>query len=290
MPPDPLRRAAPVLRCPLCAARLTVSERTVRCEAGHAFDVARHGYASLLRGDAPVRSADTAGMVAARHALLGGGHYRAVTDAVVRAAGRLPEGWVVDLGGGTGQHTAAVLDALPGRMGMVVDLSAHALRRAARAHPRLAAVRADVWAGLPLGDGVAALALCIFAPRNGPEIARVLHPDGRLVVVTPTARHLAELVEAVDLLTVDPDKDQRLRQALEPHLQPVGQQTVEQTLSLRHGDVMRLVAMGPSAHHLRQAQVAERLHGLPDPLQLTISVTVGSYGLARGADRTDRHP
>ena len=34
--------------------------------------------------------------------------------------------------------------------------------------------------------------LVVFAPRNGPEIARVLRPVGRLVVVTPAADHLTE--------------------------------------------------------------------------------------------------
>ena len=71
-------------------------------------------------------------------------------------------------------------------------------------------------------DGAVDRVLVVFAPRNGPEIARVLRPDGRLVVVTPAADHLGELVGPLGLLRVDPDKADRLAASLEPHLRPVG--------------------------------------------------------------------
>ena len=52
--------------------------------------------------------------------------------------------------------------------------------------------------------------LNVFAPRNGAEFHRVLRPDGVLLVVTPAADHLAELVDALGLLRVDPDKADRV--------------------------------------------------------------------------------
>ena len=54
---------------------------------------------------------------------------------------------MLDLGGGTGHHLAAVLDRAPDAVGVVLDSSAYAARRAARAHPRALAVVADSWAG-----------------------------------------------------------------------------------------------------------------------------------------------
>ena len=59
-----------------------------------------------------------------------------------------------------------------------------ALRRPPRrpGASRAAAVVADSWARLPVRDGVLDRVLVVFAPRNGPEIARVLRPEGRLVV------------------------------------------------------------------------------------------------------------
>ncbi len=49
-------------------------------------------------------------------------------------------------------------------------------------------------------DAVAALVLNVFAPRNGAETTRVLAPGGLLAVVTPTERHLEELVGPLGLL------------------------------------------------------------------------------------------
>ena len=63
-----LPEAVAALPCPLCRGPLTDEGRALRCAAGHAFDVARQGYVSLLAGDARAGTADTPGMVASREA------------------------------------------------------------------------------------------------------------------------------------------------------------------------------------------------------------------------------
>ena len=49
--PTPTTRAlldiADALSCPQCSAAMTVTDRAVRCASGHAFDIARQGYAPL---------------------------------------------------------------------------------------------------------------------------------------------------------------------------------------------------------------------------------------------------
>ena len=70
-----LSSALDLLRCPHCDGALVRDNATVRCEAGHSFDIARQGYLSLLPGDAELGSADTAAMVTARSAFLGAGHF-----------------------------------------------------------------------------------------------------------------------------------------------------------------------------------------------------------------------
>jgi 23S rRNA (guanine745-N1)-methyltransferase len=107
-------------------------------------------------------------------------------------------------------------------------------------------VGADVWGALPLRDAAARTALSIFSPRNGPEIARIL--SGSLIVVTPTARHLRELVERHGLLTVDPLKRERLGEQL-GLLACVHEELIEFELELEAGDAAAVAAMGPSAHH-----------------------------------------
>ncbi|WP_371516956.1 putative RNA methyltransferase [Kitasatospora sp. NBC_01300] len=266
------------LACPHCAQALTRHERALRCPAGHSFDLAKQGYVSLLAGDAHTGTGDTAEMVAARADFLAAGHYRPIADALAEAAADAdPEGLVADLGAGTGHYLAHVLDALPGRVGAALDISKFALRRAAKAHPRIGAVVCDAWRPLPLRDASAGLMLNVFAPRNGPEIRRVLRPGATLLLVSPTARHLRELVGALGLLSVDEEKQRRIDEKLGPYLTPAGQRQVEFTLRLGPDDVRTVVGMGPSAWHTDPDRLAAALADLPDPVEVTASVTVAAY-------------
>ncbi len=271
--------ALPWLRCPHCTGGLTLVDRVVRCARGHSFDVARQGYVNLAVGR-PTHAGDDAAMVAARVALLTSGVYDFVTAALATAVPP-PRGLVVDVGAGPGHHLAGVLSAWPEAVGLAVDVSKPALRRAARAHPRAAAVLADVWRGLPVADGAAAVVLDVFAPRHGAELARILRPDGTVLVVTPTEEHLAELVTRLELLRVAPDKQARLAAALEPHLVPVDEQVHRRTIALSRSQVRAVVAMGPSARHVDPARLDELTSGLPEPLPVTASVRLTRYRRAR---------
>ena len=266
------------LRCPACGEPLAeAGGAALRCGRGHSFDVARHGYVHLGVGRMP-HFGDSAEMVAARADFLAAGHYAALSAAVATAArvaypGR---GMVVDVGAGTGHHLARVLDALPGAVGLAVDVSKPALRRAARAHPRADAVLCDAWRGLPLADRCAGLLLNVFAPRNGVEFRRVLRPDGALVVVTPNPDHLAELVDALPLLRVDPGKEERVAARLFGFA-PSAEQVARLPLALRHAEVGTLVGMGPSAWHTEPDAMAAVIAELPDPVAVTLSVRVTTY-------------
>lgn len=265
------------LACPYCAAPLAARGGALACPSGHSFDLARQGYVTLLPRGSRGTGGDTAGMVAARERFLAAGHYAPLTRLLAAAAPAAGDGAVLDLGAGTGHHLAAVLDALPGRAGIALDLSRYAARRAARAHPRAGAVVADAWRELPVRAGVAGLVLGVFSPRNGAETARVLGPGGTLLVLTPAPDHLAELVGALGLLTVDERKDERLATSLAPHLEPVDRTEHGWTLTLPRADAVAAAAMGPSAHHLDAADLARRAGSLPDPVRTTASVVLSRY-------------
>ncbi|WP_416393972.1 MULTISPECIES: putative RNA methyltransferase [unclassified Curtobacterium] len=263
----------PVLACPVCAEPLgRVDGGQVGCATGHRFDEAKQGHLTLLPAKRRALTADTPEMVDARLRFLGRGHYAPIEQAVARAVASVDvPGVVLDVGSGPGTYLAHALDAVS-RLGVALDLSAVAIRRAARIQERAGAVVGDVTERLPVVDGAAAVVLDVFAPRNQSEYARVLHPGGLLVVVTPRTGHLAELAEAT--ITVDPEKERRLHDSLTPAFVQRSAEDLTWVMELSAEDVHDVVHMGPSHHHVTAD--AEFL-----PTAVTAAVTVSTWSSAR---------
>ncbi len=240
--------AAGLLICPACGGDLDLTARPVRCPAGHCHDVARQGYLNLLGGPQPA-NADTAPMLAARDRFLGSGAYDPLVNLVARLVADAAPRVVVEPGAGTGFYLARALDALPETVGVASDVSVAAARRAARAHPQLAAVVADTWRGLPVRTGSVDAICSVFAPRNPAEFHRLLRPGGLLVVVLPLPDHLAGLRARLGLLNIEPDKQERWSDAAADYFRPGHVEVLRHDLNLDTGQVADLVAMGPNAFH-----------------------------------------
>jgi 23S rRNA (guanine745-N1)-methyltransferase len=289
------------LLCPVCAGTLTDADGSARCAEGHSFDYARSGYLNLTRQRGRrARVGDTAAMVRARAELLATGHYdrlaRAVADAGAAAgvvpgrgaaavvAGSVAAGGttrrvVAEIGAGTGHHLAAVVERLRqcGRdpeCAFGFDLSKAAIDHAARRHPEIRFVVADVEASIPLRDSVADVVLSVFAPRPGEELARVTRPGGELVAAFATPRHLARLRDRWGLMGVREDKLDELTKRLEPWFEPVSADTVEYEVELGEGDARRIVSMGPNAWHDHE------LESLDGPIVDSVSAVVARFARA----------
>ncbi|MFD6447417.1 putative RNA methyltransferase [Promicromonospora sp. NPDC060204] len=272
----------PLLRCPSCGAELATAPGALRCPRRHSFDVARHGYVSLLTGTRAT-SGDDGPMARARRDFLAADRYAPIRDTVADLAGESagaadgarPPATVVDVGCGTGYYLAGVLDAMPGAVGLGLDTSAHALRTAAKAHERAAAATWDVFRPFPIASEQVDVVLDVFAPRNPAEFHRVLRPGGTLVVVRPFGGHLAELRSQVaGMVTVDPDKEERLHQALDPYFEAARAEEVEYTTPLTRQEAVDLVLMTPSARHVTEADLDDE-DTLPS--EVTVSVLATAY-------------
>lgn len=251
--------------------RVETTPTAFHCPAGHTFDVARQGYLNLLGGPQPA-NADAPAMVDARARVLASGLFDPVAAEVARRVAGI--GILGEVGAGTGWYLARALDANPSARGVAFDVSVAAAKRAARCHERAASVVADVWAGLPLLPRRLGALLCVFAPRNMAEFARVLAHRGLLVVVTPNDTHLSGLRERYGLLDVDPDKAERLRRSALDLFSPVASTRLEYTRPLGSEGVRDLIAMGPNA-----------FHGVPDDVadaEVAVSVTVHLFRNATG--------
>jgi len=197
-----------------CARPLSVDGDALRCDRGHAFDRARSGYWNLLQPQD--RKSDAAGdraeAVEARGRWLERGHLTGLVELIERVGGveTLSEGApVLDVGCGTGWFAAQL--AAGRRLDLCgIDLSTRAARNAARQLPGATWIVANADRGLPLADRSVDLALSIFGRRPAAELARVLRPGGRLVVVVPAEDDLAELREAAQGHAISTDRIPRV--------------------------------------------------------------------------------
>jgi 23S rRNA (guanine745-N1)-methyltransferase len=246
--------ASGLLLCPVCQRDLDLVPSTApgtsqpvaaRCGSGHHFDVARSGVLNLLRRPPPAH-ADSAQQVAARQRAHASGAFEPIADAL---AGRAIGPVRLEAGAGPAYYLARQLSREPRPVGIALDISTAAARAAARAHPLVASVVADVWERLPIRDQGVTTVINVFAPRHLEEYARVLAPGGRLLVVVPNAGHLGELRDRYELLGIHPDKVPRLVAAAPAEL--AFNEAVQLTYTwAADADLVRdLIAMGPNGFY-----------------------------------------
>jgi 23S rRNA (guanine745-N1)-methyltransferase len=216
-------------------------------------------------------------MVRARADFLAGGYFRPVAEAMAAAVAAAPPGGVLaEIGSGTGYYLAAAAEALARHgagAGCAVgfDLSKAAADHAAKRHPGLEFVVADVEAGIPLQTAAAGAAISVFAPRPAVELARVVRPGGAFVAAFASPRHLERLRGRLRLMGVHDDKLGRLSARLEPEFETLSTETVEYEIQLGVEDARRLVLMGPNAWH------GAELGGLGAGHEDVVSVVVVRY-------------
>jgi 23S rRNA (guanine745-N1)-methyltransferase len=246
-----------LLACPVCGEAFELvragAGRALRCASGHSYDVARQGYVNLLGGPEP-GNADTAAMLAARARVHASGLFGEVADGIASLLVGRPR--VLEVGAGTAHYLVRALGEDENGVGLALDVSRAAARLAARADPRITAVVADVWRRLPVQDHCLDAVLCVFAPRNLAEFARVLRPDGRLLVVTPKPEHLAGLRDAHGLLGVPSGKAEQVQLAASEFFEQISATELVRTRAVPAELAADVVAMGPNAFHRAPSDVA----------------------------------
>jgi len=282
-------------RCPNCFSALSsIDALVIGCENGHRFDVARQGTVTLLPPRAPRTIGDDHAMLTARAALLDSALYQPISETVADLASLTPApagdasqdapgARLVDFGCGTGHYAAMVARRVSTSSVLLADRSPVAVRMATRNIQGASGVVLDIWRPLPLRDASADLALNVFAPRNPEEYARVVRPGGILVVVVPRERHLGELRRDGSVLTVPADKERLVAESLGTvGFDVAAREHVEYTASVTADQRAHLVAMGPSAHHTRDATTDAADPAAPSGTpagaeQVTVSVDVLAF-------------
>lgn len=291
-----------LLVCPHCGTPLTRGGKSLRCAAGHTFDLAKAGYVNLLPPgkEKNARTGDEKAMVRAREEFLSLGLYGGISDTLADlASAYVPENdvTVCDMGCGEGSHTcrfAGRLADITGKtvLAVGVDASKYAAERACKQSARRGFFPKDgigtahdnnVGAyflpgnlfHLPLAEHSMDLALSMFAPIAGAETARILKPGGVLIVVSSGKNHLLELRERIY-------EDVRLSDELPPI--PDGFCEIERKNLVYSAHVptvealQALFTMTPFYYKTTEAG-RERLFAAPMPFSVTVDVNYSIFGV-----------
>lgn len=236
--------AAPLLRCPLCAAPLR--ERppaSLVCSAGHCFDVAAKGYINFAPQQKPLKY--TRQLFESRQRVLQGAFYAPLTDALCQLL--CEKGCplrVLDAGCGDG-HYAREIARRTGAQVFALDLCKEAIALACRGeHPVLWLV-ADL-TRIPLADASVDAVLDILSPAHYGEFTRVLRPDGLLLKVLPGERYLCELRQAASAqLRHKTHSNRQVVQHFDAHFATVQRQRLCHTLPITPDQRADFLAMTP---------------------------------------------
>jgi 23S rRNA (guanine745-N1)-methyltransferase len=239
------------------------------CSSGHSFDANKRGFLNLVDRSKGILG-DSRAILEARDRFLALGHYSPVVDLVDHALPARDDLQIVDSGCGTGYYAAALRARRPLGGLLELDVSLDAVTLAVRATGAPGVVT-DVWRPLPVRDDRADVVLCVFAPRNTDEFARVLRDDGRLVVVTPAAGHLEQLRAQGRVIGMQADKLEHLDTTLGTRFTLHDRRSTAYDVRLDAAAAADLAGMGPSGHHGAHPRSAD------DETTVTIAIDVSVY-------------
>ncbi len=241
--------------CPHCREPLEKSGGSFVCVNGHVFDVAKEGYVNLMTGrQKSGHKGDTLEMLGARRQYFERGFYEPLRQKILQRVAKIPHDRIAEVGCGEGYYIGGISEHINSSECVGTDIAKEGIRLAAKRYPRVQLAAADTNVLVPLADHSVDVLLDIFAPRNTAEFARVLKPHGRLLVVIPTQRHLAELRTIQPLLAIQQGKRQAVEDSMAGYVKLVTAETLTTPLRLDGSAVSDLIRMTPNAWFLTDEQ------------------------------------
>jgi 23S rRNA (guanine745-N1)-methyltransferase len=192
--------------CPIDGAVLKKTTRTLACEHGHVYDVAREGYCNLLlvQQKASLDPGDNKDMVAARRKFLDGEYFSPIAERVFKAIVTLQNDTrqetpfrIVDAGCGEGYYLQYISKLAANELKVNCelagcDISKWAVKAAAKRSAEIA------WAvasnrQLPFTPGTIDVILCLFGFPDWKSFQKVQRSKSHVITVDPGPNHLIEL-------------------------------------------------------------------------------------------------
>jgi 23S rRNA (guanine745-N1)-methyltransferase len=127
-----------------------------------------------------------------------------------------------------------------------VDISKEAIRCAAKRYKDVNWIVANVMRKLPFADCSMDVILSVLAPRNPEEFARILKPDGALILGVPGPNHLIELRSRLAASAGDfEEKADEAAAKCTPHFTETSRDLLSYELTLNSTQIADLIQMTP---------------------------------------------
>lgn len=253
-----------VFLCPHCGKELKEKDKSLVCETGHCFDVAKSGYVNLLPvgGKNSLNPGDNKEMISARKIVMAKGYYAPLAERIVGLLGERGVNAVLDAGCGTGYLPIRVKKAFPSATVVGTDISKFAIEAAAKQEKEVSFAVASSMR-LPLPSGTFDAVICAFAPVYAEEFSRVTREKGYLLRVVPAEKHLYKLKE---FLYETPRANEEDETAFVGY-DPKEVVTVESNFTGNREEIKALVKMTPYYYHTSE----EKLRKLDEITELTVN-------------------
>lgn len=251
------------------------------CEQNHSYDQAKQGYWNLLlvqrkRSKDP---GDNPQMVAARTHFLDQHYYQPLADKI-SASVQLEltnnsNSRLLDMGCGEGYYTAQVEKALSNTNVEIIglDISKHAVKAACRRSKSIHWLVAS-GAQMPVPEQSQDLLLVMFSRLMPAAFAKVVKPDGLLLLAWPAQEHLLELRQSIYKEIKISEYDPTTELAEQFSCEKVDTLRFEFSLQSEQ-DIQALLDMTPHSQRINDDSMAVLLASAP--LHLTFHVNLGFF-------------
>ena len=271
------------LACPIDGKRLVVHQKSLRCESGHLFDIARQGYVNLLpvqykRSKQP---GDSKEMVVARAAFLNSGVYEPIAnklaELVYAQITEDGETCVMDAGCGEGYYLDYVFNYLNSKdsstdvsfIGM--DISKSAIVESTKRNNQITWI-VGTNRQPPVDNDSVDVILCVFGFHSLEAFFEKLKVGGKLILVDPGPDHLQELREII-YTDVKRSKPQELANAFDIGFSLVDEQLLLFSTGVINNELInKLLIMTP--HFYRASKEGRDAASKLSQLELTVDVAI----------------
>lgn len=259
------------LICPVCSEKLSLTDRSYKCNNNHSFDVAKEGYVNLLTGNHKDGSliGDNKEMAKSRKAFLEKGYFDSLKNFLVAyiKENTAENAVVADICSGEGYYSHCVREET-GRAVCGFDISKEMVKLSAKRKNGNIYFVANL-SRIPVETESVDLAFHLFAPFHEKEFSRILKEDGTIITVVSGENHLFELKE---LLYDTPYKNDEKPHETES-LQIKEKIKITEKVLLRSAeDIDALFRMTPYYYHTKHEDKA-KLQGV-ESLEVTLDFAV----------------